>query len=86
MSRYVRGYRGTGGGPKRTTPFEIDPGAVRRAADGDRSVRLAAIEMDLAIDQLDAGGMSAREVAIRLGVSPRTITRRRKARREQEQR
>jgi hypothetical protein len=78
-SRYVPGRPHNRYGPRRrTVPDDaIDPVAVERAAAGDRSIVLAVAERAAAIDTLDRYGLSAREVAIRLGVTTRTVTRRR---------
>lgn len=45
------------------------------------AVRVDRAELDAAIDVLDGRGMSAREVAERLGTTQRQVTRRRAARR-----
>ena len=67
-------------GPRRCTVDDPDEVAVERAAGGDRALVLAAIERDLAIDTLDRVGLSAAQVARRLGVTVRTVQRRRRAR------
>lgn len=59
----------------------LDPVAVDRAVGGDRDVPLSRPERRAAIDRLDASGLSAAEIARRLGVTTRTVTRRRAARR-----
>lgn len=74
---YVRG-RAINCGPGAPGFDEI---AVDRAVAGDRTVRLNALERWAAIDRLDARGMSARQVAEQLGVTTRTVTRRRRCRR-----
>lgn len=59
----------------------LDPVAVERAVGGDRALRLTAVERRAAIDQLDALGLTATEVAIRLGTTVRTVQRQRQRRR-----
>lgn len=75
--RYVPGRQHNKRGPHRTTVTEPDWAAVERALDGDRSIVLAKCERDEAIDRADRGGASARQIAIRLGLSARTVQRRR---------
>jgi hypothetical protein len=84
---YVRSQLGTQArrGPHRTTVTEPDEIAVERFVGGDRSLVLAKVERDAAIDRLDRHGMSAREVAIRLGLTQRTVQRRRTERRQERQ-
>jgi hypothetical protein len=69
--------------PQRATvPLsEADWVAVERLLAGDRSVPACASERDAAIDRLDGLGLSQRQIAIRLGVTMRTVARRRAARR-----
>lgn len=62
-------------------PDSVDEVAVDRAVGGDRLVPLSTLELDRAIDILDGRGLSCRMVANILGVSGRTVTRRRSARR-----
>lgn len=80
-----RGTRHGGRGRRRAVVphTAADPVVVTRAAAGDRTVVPCAAELDLAIDLLDTWGHSARSAAERLGVSTRTITRRRAARRQE---
>ncbi|MGW4467496.1 helix-turn-helix domain-containing protein [Micromonospora sp. NPDC004704] len=59
----------------------LDEIAVERAVGGDRSLVLTAEERRAAIDALDALGLNATEVAIRLGITTRTVTRQRARRR-----
>ncbi|OKI47209.1 helix-turn-helix domain-containing protein [Micromonospora sp. CB01531] len=76
---YIRGRmsnRGSRRGP-------VDPMAVDRAVGGDRALRLTVDERQAAIDVLDAQGLSANAIAIRLGISARTVHRRRSARARQ---
>lgn len=80
---YVSGRRGNNRGPTRRTVVEPDEIAVERFVGGDRSLTLAKVERDAAIDRLDRYGLSAREVAIRLGLTQRTVTRRRAERRQE---
>ncbi|MBM0203241.1 hypothetical protein JNW90_09055 [Micromonospora sp. STR1s_5] len=60
----------------------LDPIAVERAVGGDRALRLTAAERRAAIDQLDALGLTATEVAVRLGTTVRTVQRQRARRRQ----
>jgi DNA-binding NarL/FixJ family response regulator len=75
----TRNYRGP-----RSTVTEPDLVAVDRALAGDHRIILAKVERDAAIDRLDSYGLTAREVAERLATAERTVTRRRRARREHE--
>jgi hypothetical protein len=68
-------------GPRRSTVLEPDEVAVDRALGGDRSLRLAVTERDAAIDRLDRYGLSAQQIAHRLGITMRTVQRRRAMRR-----
>ena len=77
--RYANRYGHQG----RTSP-PPDPVAVERAAAGDRPVVLSKAERDAAIDLLDRLGLPAREVAARLGMTIRTVQRRRAARRQEQ--
>lgn len=65
---------------------EPDWAAVERAVAGERPEVLTAAERAAAIDRLDACGLSAREVAVRLGMTVRTVQRRRAARRQEQMR
>jgi hypothetical protein len=56
--------------------------AVVRAVAGDMSVRLTTPELNEAIDRLDRHGRTAEQVARLLGITSRTVTRRRAVRRE----
>lgn len=67
-----RGYTQLGG--------FVDREAVRICLD-ERLVPLTPAELHIAIDHLDAQGLSTRQVAIRLGIASRTVTRRRAHRR-----
>lgn len=60
----------------------VDPMAVERACGGDRDIRLTVAEMRAVIAQLSRQGRSAAQIAIRLGISPRTVQRYRTAMRE----
>jgi DNA-directed RNA polymerase specialized sigma24 family protein len=60
---------------------EADWVVVERLLAGDRSVRACASERDAAIDRLDGLGLSQQQIAVRLGVTMRTVSRRRAARR-----
>jgi len=73
-------------GARRTTvPQELfDPVAVDRILSGDRPARVAVADRYAAIDQLDGPGVTARSIAERVGVSPRTVQRRRAERRREE--
>lgn len=79
--RYVPGRQHNKKGAHRTTVTEPDWVAVERALGGDRTLVLAKCERDEAIDRVDRHGASARQVAIRLGLSARTVQRRRAERR-----
>ena len=82
-ARRKRPYRDVPGrahnrrGPNRLTVTEPDDAAVERLLSGDRSLVVAKVDRDAALDAVDRGGLSAREVAIRLGVTARTVKRRR---------
>lgn len=78
---YVTGHRHNCRGPRRTTVVEPDEIAVQRYVGGDRPAVLATVDRDAAIDYLDARKCSAREIAVQLGLTMRTVTRRRAARR-----
>jgi hypothetical protein len=67
-------------GPHRTSEggSYVDPVAVQRAVDGDRSVVLSGWERDVAILIVDAEEASAWAVAHRIGVSDRTVHRSRR--------
>lgn len=78
---YVRGRAENRLCLKRTQAPEADWVAVERALAGDRSIALTKVERDEAIDRLDRQGLSAREVAVRLGITTRTVNRRRAERR-----
>lgn len=54
---------------------DIDEIAVERACRGEQSVRLSRAEMAVAHRILEARNLSAAEIAERLGVTPRTVTR-----------
>ncbi len=58
---------------------DFDEVAVLRATWGDR-LKLTKAERDAAIDELDRRGLSAAEIAHRIGCSQRTVCRRRVAR------
>ncbi|MEV4767777.1 hypothetical protein [Micromonospora humida] len=75
--RYVPGRQHNKKGPHRTTVTEPDWVAVERALAGDRTLVLAKADRDDAMDRVDRNGASARDVAIRLGLSARTVQRRR---------
>lgn len=55
---------------------DVDEVAVLRAVRGDH-LRLTTAEREAAIDELDRAGLSAAEVADRIGCSERTVMRRR---------
>lgn len=57
---------------------DVDTVAVDRAIGGDRSVLLTVQELNLAVAELTRRGQSARAIAVRLGVSDRTVTRHRR--------
>lgn len=79
--RHVRGNRDNWLGARPATVPQPDPIAVYRWLDGDRTIRLAVVDRWAAIDQLDRFGYSAAYVARRVGVSQRTVVRRRTQRR-----
>ena len=56
---------------------DVDSVAIERAVDGDTTVTLNRTEIGLAIDILTATGHSLRDIAARLRISDRTVTRRR---------
>jgi DNA-binding NarL/FixJ family response regulator len=64
----------------------IDEAAVERAVGGDRSLVLTVDERRAAIDRLDALGFTATAVAVRLGITVRTVQRQRERRRAAESR
>ncbi len=57
----------------------VDPVAVDRACDGDRLMArsLTDDELTVAVDRLTRHGLSAAQIAARLGVHPRTVQRHR---------
>lgn len=60
----------------------VDAQAVKMAIRGERSDRLLTpAELGLACNELEARGMSVRQIAARVGTSPRTVQRFRQARR-----
>lgn len=63
-----------------------DEMAVVRAVAGDLAIVLTMPELDEAIDRLDQGGRSAEQIARHLGITSRTVTRRRAERRELDER
>lgn len=81
---YVRGRLTNRRGAHRSTVTEPDWVAVERRLAGDLSLVLSKVERDEAIDRLDRLGLSAREIAVRLGTTVRTVQRRRAARRQSE--
>jgi hypothetical protein len=54
---------------------DVDEIAVEKACRGDRSVRLNGVEMAAAFAYLNAHGCSLRQIAERLGVTARTVSR-----------
>lgn len=70
VSRRVHGR----GGHSRIRRTEVDPIAVERAIGGD-PVRLSCPERSEAIARLTAAGLSANQIAERLGVASRSVTR-----------
>ena len=70
MARRVRGQ----GGHCRVRRLEVDPVAVERAIGGER-MRLTVPERIAATQRLTATGLSANEIALRLGVASRSVTR-----------
>ncbi len=64
--------------PRRPRPHEVDDVVVARAMEGERPV-LTVAERREAVRRLTAGGCSAPEIARRLGVCGRTVTRARAA-------
>lgn len=69
-TRSVRGL----GGHSRIRRLPVDPIAVERAIGGER-VRLTVPERAVVIHSLTIAGFSANEIATRLGVAQRTVTR-----------
>jgi len=57
------------------TPVSPDPAAIERAAVGDPPERLTPRERTAAIHRLDTCGLTARQIAERIGCSPRTVHR-----------
>lgn len=55
---------------------DVDEVAILRALDGDH-LKLTKAERDAAIDLLDQKGLSAADIARRIGCAERTVTRRR---------
>jgi hypothetical protein len=78
--QYVPGRVANRAGYQRRTIREPDWVAVKRFIEGERGLRLAAVDRDAAIDRLDSYGLSARQVALWLGVTQRTVQRRRSER------
>ena len=62
------------GGHSRVRSLPVDPVAVEQAVSGF-SVRLTVPERLLVIKELTAKGLSANEIAARLGLAQRTVTR-----------
>lgn len=60
-----------------------DPIAVQRLIDGDPPATVTRLEMCTAIDVLDARGFSASEIAERVGLTKRSIERRRAQRKKE---
>jgi DNA-directed RNA polymerase specialized sigma24 family protein len=54
---------------------DVDEVAVERACKGDLTIRLTPAEMQAAFTELNSRGLSAMEIARRLGVTQRTIVR-----------
>jgi transcriptional regulator with GAF, ATPase, and Fis domain len=54
---------------------DVDPMAVERAARGDRTIRHGTAERVLVVQALTAAGLSAAQIARRLGVAPRSVCR-----------
>jgi hypothetical protein len=73
--RYISGRLQNMLGPRLRTVTEPDEIAVDRAVGGDQSLRLAVIERGAAIAKLDRFGLSASEIAVRLGTTQRTVER-----------
>jgi DNA-binding NarL/FixJ family response regulator len=73
VSRVPRRVRGLGG-HRRGLGLDVDPIAVERAIGGER-MPLTVPERLAATQRLTAAGMSANEIALRLGVASRTVTR-----------
>lgn len=63
----------------------IDPIAVDRAVQGDRSVRLSRVECRAAVEQLEHRGWSAKQIGRHLGTTSRTVQRQRARRRTTQQ-
>ncbi|MEU7590703.1 hypothetical protein AB0A95_30980 [Micromonospora sp. NPDC049230] len=74
---YIRGRNSNKAGGR----SGLDPIAVERAVAGDRTLRLTTVERRAAIDRLDSFGYTAAEVAVRLGITCRTVQRQRARRR-----
>jgi DNA-binding NarL/FixJ family response regulator len=70
VTRHVRGL----GGHSRVRRFPADPVVVDLAVRG-WPMRLTVPERHAVIQQLTAKGLSANEIAARLGVAQRTVTR-----------
>lgn len=73
-NRYIPSRHRLSGG-KRRTPLDVDDIAVERAIMGDRNVPLNGTEMRLVFAWMDAHRYTARAIAIRLGVTERTVQR-----------
>ena len=61
--------------PRALPPVPVDEVAGHRAMAGDRTVRLTSAERALAVEILTARGMSTSEIADRLDVTERTVSR-----------
>ncbi|SCL43331.1 hypothetical protein GA0074692_6825 [Micromonospora pallida] len=76
-----RGYIRGSVSNQRAPRHGFDEVVVDRAVDGPRPAQMTLPEIHAAIDRLTARGESAREIAKRLGVTTRTVTRQRARRR-----
>lgn len=82
----IKGHVANRSGRRRKTHGieTIDHVVVERAIAGARPEGITVVEREAAIDRLDSYGLTPSEIALRLGLSVRTIFRRREARRREQ--